>query len=161
MKKPEFNLPPLLKKLKRGGSAITLPKDAGMIIAYSGIGKESRVLELGSGSGFMTVQMANVAKEVISYEKREEFQELAKSNVKRSGLENVTFKFGDVLKDVDEEPESFDMVFCDIAEADQELVKSHAIPIGELCCRDALLDERLTVELHLQSPLAFGLRAAH
>ena len=99
-KKPEFHLPPLLKKLKRGGPAITLPKDAGQIIAYTGIGKESKVLELGAGSGFMTVQLANVANEVVSYEKRKEFLELAESNVKRSGLKNVTFKFRDVLEGI-------------------------------------------------------------
>ena len=73
MDKPNFHFPPLLKKLKRGGPAVTIPKDAGMIIGYTGIGKNSRIVELGSGSGFMTVQFANIAKEVVSYEKRKEF----------------------------------------------------------------------------------------
>lgn len=117
MKKPEFHFPPLLKKLKRGGPAITQPKDAGLIIGYTGIGKESRVLELGSGSGFMTVQLANVVKEVVSYEKRKEFLDIAKENVRRSGLDNVTFRHKDVLEGLGEESESFDLVFCDIAEA--------------------------------------------
>ena len=58
-------LSPLLKRLKRG-PAVTLPKDAGMIIAYTSIGKESRVIELGSGSGFLTAQFANIVKEVVS-----------------------------------------------------------------------------------------------
>lgn len=124
-KKPDFRLPPLLKKLKRGGPAITLPKDAGMIIAYSGIGRGSKVIELGSGSGFMTVQMANIAEKVVSYEKRDEFLELAESNVKRAGLKNVEFKFRDVLEGIDEDDESWDMVFCDIAEADRIVEMAH------------------------------------
>ena len=67
-KKPNFHFPPLLMKLKRGGPAITQPKDAGLIIGYTGLGKNSKVLELGSGTGFMTVQLANIAKEVVSYD---------------------------------------------------------------------------------------------
>ncbi|MBD3209888.1 methyltransferase domain-containing protein [Candidatus Micrarchaeota archaeon] len=125
MKKPDFHFPPLLKKLKRGGPAVTLPKDAGLIIAYTGIGKNSRVLELGSGSGFMTVQLANIAREVVTYEKRKEFLELAKSNVQRAGLENVTFREKDVLEGIEEQDESWDMVYCDIAEADQTAEMAH------------------------------------
>ncbi len=126
MFRPDFHFPPLLRKLKRGGPAVTLPKDAGMVIAYSGLGKESRVIELGSGSGFMTVQMANVAKEVVSYEKREEFWKLAEDNVKRAGLTNVTFKHRDVLEGIDEQDGSFDLVFCDIAEAERAAAMAHA-----------------------------------
>ena len=124
-KKPDFHFPPLLRKLKRGGPAVTLPKDAGLIIGYVGLGKSSRVLELGSGSGFMTVQMANIAKEVVSYEKRGEFLELAKGNVERAGLDNVTFKHQDVLEGIDEEDGSYDFVFCDIAEADKAAKMAH------------------------------------
>ena len=111
-------LSPLLKRLKRG-PAVTLPKDAGMIIAYTSIGKESRVIELGSGSGFLTAQFANIVKEVVSYEKRDEFLKIAESNIKRSGFDNVTFKLRDVLEGIDEKDESFDLVFCDIAEAEK------------------------------------------
>jgi len=119
MKKHDFHFPPLLKKLKRGGPAVTQPKDAGLIMAYTGIGKESKVVELGSGSGFMTIQLANIVKEVVSYEKREEFQELAKTNVKKAKLENVTFKLRDVMEGIDEQDESYDLVFSDIARAEE------------------------------------------
>ena len=95
--KPDFHFPKLLKKLKRGGPAVTLPKDAGMVIAYSGIGKDSKVVELGTGTGFMTVQLANIAKEVITYEKRKEFAELAAANIKKAGIRNVEIKEQDVL----------------------------------------------------------------
>ncbi|MFA5050192.1 MAG: methyltransferase domain-containing protein [Candidatus Micrarchaeia archaeon] len=119
-------LSPNLKKLKRG-PAVTLPKDAGTIIAYTGIGKNSKILELGSGSGFLTAQFANIAKEVVSYEKREEFLKVAQSNMKKLGFENVVFKYKDVLEEIDEEENSFDLVFCDIAEAEQIAEKSYLL----------------------------------
>jgi tRNA (adenine57-N1/adenine58-N1)-methyltransferase catalytic subunit len=122
---PDFHFPPLLNKLKRGGPAITLHKDAGLVIGYTGIGRESRVVELGSGSGFMTVQLANIVKEVVSYEKREEFFALAKSNVERAGLKNVEFKFRDVLEGIDEKDGSWDLVFIDISEPDKVVDAAH------------------------------------
>src|SRR5271157_334248 len=107
MQKYEFHFPPLLRKLKRGGPAITLPKDAGLVIGYTGIGKESRVLELGCGSGFMTVQFANIAKEVVSYDKRKEFLDLAQENAGRAGLKNVIFRLHDVLEGIEEKDGSW------------------------------------------------------
>jgi len=154
--KPDFHFPPLLRKLKRGGPAVTLPKDAGLVIAYAGLGKESRVLELGSGSGFMTVQMANVAKEVVSYEKREEFLELAKGNVERAGLSNVTFKHRDVLEGIDENDASFDLVFCDIAEADKAAKMSHdALKKGGYMSAHCLHSEQAKA-LHLEAQKHFS-----
>jgi tRNA (adenine57-N1/adenine58-N1)-methyltransferase len=126
MMKPDFHFPPLLRKLKRGGPAVTLPKDAGMVIAYTGIGKDSRVIELGSGTGFMTVQLANIAKEVVSYEKRKEFLDIAEENVRRAGLKNVTFKLHDVLHGIEENDGSWDLIFCDIADAEKAAGAAHA-----------------------------------
>jgi tRNA A58 N-methylase Trm61 len=125
MDKPDFHFPPLLKKLKRGGPAVTIPKDSGLVISYVGLGKESRVIELGSGTGFMTVQMANIAKEVVTYEKREEFFKIAEANVERAGLKNVTFKLRDALVGIDEKDESFDLVFCDIPDAEKAAEMAH------------------------------------
>jgi len=124
MIKPDFHFPKTLEKLKRGGPAVTLPKDAGMVIAYSGIGKNSKVIELGTGTGFMTVQLANIAKEVITYEKRKEFAELADANIKKAGLKNVEIKEQDVLEGFKEK--DADLVFCDIAEAEKIVENSHS-----------------------------------
>jgi len=124
MKKPDFHFPPLLKKCKRGGPAVTHPKDAGMIMGYTGIGKHSFVVELGSGSGFMTVQLANIVDKVVSYEKREEFQELAMHNVEKSGLTNVEFKLRDVFEGIDES--EVDLIFCDIAQPEKIIEQTHS-----------------------------------
>ncbi len=124
MNKPDFHFPAALKKLKRGGPAVTLPKDAGLVIAYSGIGKDSKVVELGTGSGFMTIQLANIANEVITYEKRKEFAELASANIKKAGLKNVVLKEADVLNGFDDK--DADLVFCDIAEAEKTVENSYS-----------------------------------
>lgn len=124
---PDFHFPELLKQCKRGGPAVTLPKDAGMVIAYSGIGRESRVLELGTGSGFMTLQLANIAKEVITYEKREEFAALAETNIKKSGFTNIILKRRDVFEGIGENINHFDLVFCDIAEAEKIISRVHEL----------------------------------
>ncbi|VVC04898.1 tRNA (adenine(57)-N(1)/adenine(58)-N(1))-methyltransferase TrmI [Candidatus Bilamarchaeum dharawalense] len=155
MDKPDFHFPPLLRKLKRGGPAVTLPKDAGLLIAYTGVGKESRVVELGSGTGFMTVQFANIVKEVVSYEKREEFLKIAQSNVDRAGLKNVTFKFRDVLAGIDEKEGDFDLVFCDISEAEKIVEAAHsALKKGGYLAAHCLQSEQAKA-LHLASEKVF------
>ena len=50
-----------------------LPKDIGMVIAYTGITKQSKCFDAGTGSGWLAVSLARVAKEVTSYEMRDEF----------------------------------------------------------------------------------------
>jgi tRNA (adenine57-N1/adenine58-N1)-methyltransferase len=104
-----------LKKLKRGPQVI-LPKDAGMIIAFAGICKESIVLDAGAGSGWLDVQLGRVAKKVIGYEKREEFLELAKKNVERAGLDNVELRMRDVIAGGFDEKDA-DVVVLDMADS--------------------------------------------
>ena len=115
MKKPEFRFPPVFKRLKRGGPAIILPKDSGMIIAYAGIGRESVVVEGGSGSGFLTIALAQIAREVVSYENDERFAKLAEENVKRAGMKNVKIKQADITQGIEEK--DTDAVILDIRDA--------------------------------------------
>jgi tRNA (adenine57-N1/adenine58-N1)-methyltransferase len=156
MYKPDFHFPPLLRKLKRGGPAVTLPKDAGFIIAYTGIGKGSKVIELGSGTGFMTVQLANIAKEVVSYEKRQEFHALAKDNAKRAGLANITFKLKDVLEGIEEQDGSWDLVFCDIADAERAVPSMHKALRKDGYMAAHCLHSEQAKALHLAAKEAFS-----
>ena len=156
MKKPDFHFPPYMNKLKRGGPAITQPKDAGIVMAYTGLGKESRVVELGSGSGFMTIQMARIAKEVITYEKRDEFLELAQTNVRKMELDNVTFRHRDVLEGIDEQDESFDLVYEDIPEAEKTVEMAYrALKKGGYLAGHCLQAEQAKA-LHLAAEKRFS-----
>ena len=115
IKKPDFHFPVIFKKLKRGGPAIVLPKDSGAIIAYAGINRDSLVVEAGAGSGFLTVALASIAKEVISYENNEEFAKLAEENIKRASLNNVTIKQMDITNGIDEK--NVDAIILDLKDA--------------------------------------------
>jgi tRNA (adenine57-N1/adenine58-N1)-methyltransferase catalytic subunit len=112
---------PLLRKLKRGPQVV-LPKDIGMIIAFTGVGKTSKVVDAGAGSGWLAISLGNVAKSVVAYERREEFADLAKKNVERAGLKNVKVKVEDVLSGISEK--GVDLVTLDLADSDQ--VVKHA-----------------------------------
>ena len=111
-----------LKKLKRG-PAIIPPKDAGLIIAYTGIGKNSRVAEIGTGSGFLTIQLAKIVKKVITYEKREEFLKIAENNFKLLKLKNIKTKNKDAVISFKEK--NLSLVVIDIPNAEEVVEKSY------------------------------------
>jgi tRNA (adenine57-N1/adenine58-N1)-methyltransferase catalytic subunit len=47
---------PLLRKLKRGPQVV-LPKDIGMILGFTGVGKTSKVVDAGAGSGWLAISL--------------------------------------------------------------------------------------------------------
>ena len=93
------------RKFKRGPQVV-LHKDAGLLLGYAGLGEGDRVAEAGSGSGWLTVFLANavgVKGKVYSYEKREEFLALSKKNAEKAGFaERVEFKLKDAAEGFDE-----------------------------------------------------------
>ncbi len=48
-----------LRKAKRGPQIIP-PKDFGMIVAETGCGKDWKVVDAGTGSGFLAMMLANI-----------------------------------------------------------------------------------------------------
>jgi tRNA (adenine57-N1/adenine58-N1)-methyltransferase catalytic subunit len=106
---PFFLLQPSLADLLTGlprSSQILYPKDIGFILVTMGIGPDKKVVEAGTGSGAMTIALAhNVGAEgrVISYEVREDMQNLARKNLERVGLASrVDFKLRDIAEGFDE-----------------------------------------------------------
>ena len=79
---------------------IIYPKDAALIVMFSGIGPGSRVVESGTGTGSLTTALAHYvgsAGKVYTYELRPEFQKNARKNLERSKLiDCVEMKSGDV-----------------------------------------------------------------
>lgn len=116
---PFFLLQPMLgdilTNLKRN-TQILYPKDIGFLLVNMGVGPGKRVLEAGTGSGSMTIALAyTVGKEgkVFTYEKRPEFQQLARKNLTRLGLEDrVEFKLGDIADGFEEK--DMDALFLDV-----------------------------------------------
>lgn len=117
--KLKFHFPAILKKLKRG-PAIIQPKDIGLIIGYTGIGKESVCIDAGAGSAFLTIALANICKKVYSYEKKPEFFELAGKNIEYSGLKNTELKNKDIFEGIEEK--ETDLITLDLPEAEKAVL---------------------------------------
>jgi len=117
---PFFLLQPaladLLLDLKRN-TQILYPKDIGFILLTMCIGPGQKVIEAGTGSGSMTIALAfavGTEGRVISYEQREEMQNLARKNIHRTGLASrVDFKLRDIQEGFDET--DADAFFLDVA----------------------------------------------
>jgi tRNA (adenine57-N1/adenine58-N1)-methyltransferase len=106
---PFFVLQPvlgdILTHLPRN-TQILYPKEIGFILTTMGVGPGQRIIEAGTGSGSMTIALAHAVGDegrVISYERREEFQRLAKKNLVRLGLDHrVDFRLKDIAEGLDE-----------------------------------------------------------
>jgi tRNA (adenine57-N1/adenine58-N1)-methyltransferase len=107
----------------RRSGAPMLPKDIGMIIAYTGMNKRDTVLDAGTGSGIAAIFFGGVAGRVVTCEQREEFARLAASNIDDAGLINVEAVCADVL---DMEGE-FDVVHLDMQIRDEHVHRAHAL----------------------------------
>jgi tRNA (adenine57-N1/adenine58-N1)-methyltransferase len=101
------------RKIKRLPQIIPL-KDIGLIIAETGIGKQSRVVDAGTGSGAVACLLGHLVKEVASYDIRKEHAQIAKQNVKNLGLKNVKIKNKNIYKDIDEK--DADLLMLDLPE---------------------------------------------
>ncbi|MDO5851514.1 MAG: tRNA (adenine-N1)-methyltransferase [Methanobacteriaceae archaeon] len=110
--KPNIN--DYIELMKRKCS-ILLPQDIGLVIGFTGLGHKDKVVEAGTGAGASLLSFANIVGpegHVTSYEKREEFAQIAKDNVKQYGLENTTIKNKDITEGIEEE--DIDMIFLDL-----------------------------------------------
>ena len=90
-----------------------IPKDAGQIIALTGLAPGWKTVEAGSGSGFLTCWLARLVGEenLTSYELRPEFQKIARANAEKIGLKKIKFKSGDVFKMTET---GLDLLFFDL-----------------------------------------------
>ena len=107
---------------------IIFPKDAGYIIMKLGICPGSRVIETGTGSGGLCMALATIVGDeghVYSYELREGIQDIARQNLKRTGLlQRVTLKPGDAHAGFDET--EVDAVFLDMLTPYEVLTQARA-----------------------------------
>jgi tRNA (adenine57-N1/adenine58-N1)-methyltransferase len=113
-----FIYPKIYRKLKRGPQVI-LPKDIGMIIAYSGIDKNSICVDAGTGSGWLAVSLARLVKHVYSYDTRPDFIAIAEKNRQLLCLDNLEFINGDVTKGILQK--DVDLVALDMPDSDKVL----------------------------------------
>ena len=101
-----------LEKIKRGPAIIT-KKDIGEIIEYTGINKNSKIVDGGTGCGVLAAFLGNVSNCVVSYEKNKAFFNLAKENMRFLGV-NVKLKNKNIENGIDEK--NLDLITLDLLE---------------------------------------------
>ena len=96
---------------------VLYPKDIGYILLQLGIGPGSTVVEAGTGSGALTMALANVVRpngKVYSYDINEKHQNTAAKNIQKSGLmPYVDLDILDITKGIPQE--DVDAVILDMA----------------------------------------------
>lgn len=80
------------------GERMLAPKLEARLIQEARIRPGDRVLEVGTGSGYMTALLANLAKHVVSVEIVPEFSAAAKSKLAEHHVENITLDGGDAAR---------------------------------------------------------------
>jgi tRNA (adenine57-N1/adenine58-N1)-methyltransferase len=119
------NLNDILKKKVKRMPQIIMTKDAALILAYTGVMPGSSVVDAGTGTGYLSIFLANYLKpgKVVTYEKDRNFAKVAKENFKSSDLEKfIKLKQKNILKGIDEK--NIDLITLDMQYA--EKVVKHA-----------------------------------
>lgn len=108
----------------------TIPlKDIGWIITKTGIGPETRVLDSGSGSGALAIQLARHCREVVTYDINDEHLECVRENLETLGVKNVIAKKGDITKGIPET--GFDLAVYDLPDPWDAIETAHkALKVG-------------------------------
>ena len=76
------------------GQVMLAPRVEARLLQELGIKKTDKVLEIGTGSGYMAALLAARAEHVVSVEARPEIAEFARQNLERAGVANVSVEVG-------------------------------------------------------------------
>jgi len=110
----------LMKKAKMMPQAVR-PKDSALILAYTCLKNNARIVEAGTGSAWLTLFLASVCSKgkIYSYEMRKDFYLNAKKNIEASGMKNIVLKNKNILDGIDER--NVDAVILDMLHAEKAI----------------------------------------
>jgi tRNA (adenine57-N1/adenine58-N1)-methyltransferase len=109
----EPNFVDLWERIKRGPQVV-LQKDIGLIIAKTGVNKDSKVVDAGGGSGSLCCYLANICKEVTTYEIQKELIKVLEYNKNLFGLKNLKIKNKNVYDGITEI--NLDLITLDLSQ---------------------------------------------
>jgi len=147
--------PDFFEHAKRTGAPM-LPRDIGLVIAFTGMNRNDVVLDAGTGSGIAAIFFGGIARNVVTYEAREDFARIAAENIREAGLENVEVIPGDVLS----AEGVFDVVHYDMTIGPDHVRHAHSLlrPGGYLACYTPFI-EHLCGVMDTAEPLFSSVKA--
>lgn len=83
-----------------GGQVMLAPKYEARVMQELKVQKNEKVLEIGTGSGYMAALLAHQAQRVVSLEINPELAEFARGNLQRAGVHNVEVRVADGARTV-------------------------------------------------------------
>ncbi|MGQ0654559.1 MAG: protein-L-isoaspartate O-methyltransferase family protein [Betaproteobacteria bacterium] len=82
----------------KGGARMWQPKLEARVLQELGVRKTDRVLEVGTGSGYLTALLAHRAQHVLSVEINPALAAFGRANLERHGADNVRLAVGDAAR---------------------------------------------------------------
>ena len=106
-----------------GGQSMLPPRVQARLLQDAAVKPTDKVLEIGTGSGYMTALLARQAQRVISLEINPEIADMARANLQRAGIHNVEVRLADASKGTPAEA-PFDVILLggSVAEVPQSLL---------------------------------------
>jgi protein-L-isoaspartate(D-aspartate) O-methyltransferase len=80
------------------GEKMWAPKIEARVLQELNVKKTDRVLEVGTGSGYLTALLSHRASQVFSVELKPKLAAFGRANLERHGAENVTLEVGDAAR---------------------------------------------------------------
>jgi tRNA (adenine57-N1/adenine58-N1)-methyltransferase len=110
--------PDLFDHLDRTGAPM-MPRDVGLVLGHTGPAAGDRVLDTGTGTGILAAYLGRLGLEVTTYERDPEFADVARENLRVTGVEDrVEVRTGDVVDDLDSlTGRGWDLVTLDTGDA--------------------------------------------
>ena len=142
------------------GEEATSPHNIARVLNVANIAPHEQVLEIGTGSGYQTALIAQLAKRVVSIDRYRTLATLARKNLSAQGLTQVDLRVGDGLAGYDLPQAHFDCIIVNGAMSEvPEALVDRLLPDGRLVlCLDEgenqslqstqLIGTELKVEMH-------------
>lgn len=105
------------------GECMLPPRVEARLFQDAGVHKHEKVLEIGTGSGYMTALLAHRAQRVISLEINPELAKMARTNLQKAGIYNAEVRQADGAKEIPSQG-PFDVIVLggSVAEVPQSLL---------------------------------------
>ncbi len=119
----EIPLNPSVEEAERTGQVMLAPRVEARTLQDAEVKSTDRVLEIGTGSGYMAALLGRSAAQVLSLEINAELVDFAKDNLRRAGIGNVEVRMGDGSRDLSKDG-PFDVIVLSgsVAEVPQSLL---------------------------------------